>query len=347
MKTTNIMKVAIFGTGGAALATAALVSERGCKPILVSVTGKGGEKLHMRTLYATGAINGEVPIELADSAEAALAQTDDLVIATSADRYRDVFDAIVPFTETRHRILFSAELSQASKTLSRELQKRGVTPVITALSTTLATGRRGPDANVKVGLIRKSSLAHTLPTGRGVACSQIFGDVLTPCPSHLRLTLSNLNPIVHIPNALCNVTRIEKGEEWSNYGGITAGVARFLTGLDNERITVARALGEDVIAFKEHYERSHGFPSSFSIADMTAELHLKRNGLPKGPTTLSTRYITEDVPYGLVVLERLGKLSAMDTPTTSSAITICAAIYGRDFRSENPFLGIFGETESA
>ena len=52
----------------------------------------------------------------------------------------------------------------------------------------------------------------------------------------------------------------------------------------------------------------------------------------KGPTTVNSRYITEDVPQGLVLLETLGAELDVPTPVCSSLIEIATAALGRDMR---------------
>ena len=54
----------------------------------------------------------------------------------------------------------------------------------------------------------------------------------------------------------------------------------------------------------------------------------------KGPTTVDSRYIAEDVPQGLVLLEALGSTFEVATPTATGLIDIAAAALGRDLRAE-------------
>lgn len=336
------MKFAIIGTGGVALATAALLHQNGHSASLISLSGLGGQALIPGQVTAAGAIEGTIPVELAASPARALQQIDHLIIATSADRYVSVIEAILPHIEDRHQILISGELSQFSAVLEQELLARGKTPSIVSLATTLATGRRREGPTVHVGLIRASVLAFSKTPSSAPGgidhWNGLLNGALVACESAARILLSNLNPIVHAPNALCNFTRIEKGEEWSNYGGITAGVANLLETLDAERLAIGRALGEDLVSYTENFTRANGFEPQMPLDEMASALHQKRGGLPKGPTDLATRYITEDVPFGLVVLEKLGSLEQIATPVTSSLISVFEAIYDRNFRDENPFL---------
>lgn len=52
----------------------------------------------------------------------------------------------------------------------------------------------------------------------------------------------------------------------------------------------------------------------------------------KGPVTVNSRYVTEDVPQGLVMLESLGKALDIKTPVATALIEIANAALGQDFR---------------
>ena len=61
-----------------------------------------------------------------------------------------------------------------------------------------------------------------------------------------------------------------------------------------------------------------------------------------GPTTLDTRYVTEDVPYGLVPTALLGRLVGRPAVLHESGVAILSALYGRDFAAENDLLPAIG-----
>ena len=56
-------------------------------------------------------------------------------------------------------------------------------------------------------------------------------------------------------------------------------------------------------------------------------------GGPKGPSDLNTRYIYEDVPMELCLLEKLAYRKGIDTPITSALITIASALKSCDYRA--------------
>ena len=63
----------------------------------------------------------------------------------------------------------------------------------------------------------------------------------------------------------------------------------------------------------------------------------------KGPAKVESRYITEDVPQGLVMLEALGKALDVPTPIATSLIEIASAALGRDLRKEGRTPHTLGE----
>ena len=55
-------------------------------------------------------------------------------------------------------------------------------------------------------------------------------------------------------------------------------------------------------------------------------------GGPKGPASLDTRYIYEDVPMELCMLEKLAAHKGFSTPVASALITIASALKSTDYR---------------
>jgi len=63
----------------------------------------------------------------------------------------------------------------------------------------------------------------------------------------------------------------------------------------------------------------------------------------KGPTTLDTRYVTEDVPFGLLPTIRLAALAGVSAPLHESGLKMMSALYARDFAAENDILPQLGD----
>ena len=57
-----------------------------------------------------------------------------------------------------------------------------------------------------------------------------------------------------------------------------------------------------------------------------------------GPDTADSRYVTEDVPYGLVLTVALGDLVGRPAELHRAGVRIFSSMYGTDFMKENELL---------
>ena len=103
-----------------------------------------------------------------------------------------------------------------------------------------------------------------------------------------------------------------------------------------ERLAIAKELGLSVRTIFEHFNLSFHVPIA-SISEMNQEMHSLGNG-GTGPATANSRYVTEDVPYGLVLTKVLGGLVGRPAVLHSAGIEIFSAMYGCDFLAENELL---------
>ncbi|WP_282077740.1 NAD/NADP octopine/nopaline dehydrogenase family protein [Epibacterium ulvae] len=335
------MRIAILGTGGIALGYAALLDKVGHSTVLYSLSGKSASLLNNQMIDVSGAFEHQFQARCVADISEALNDAEAIIVATTANHHAAMFDQVVPHICVSQHILISAELSLSADHLEKQLAKANKIIPVTALSSTILTGRRIGNEAVKIGLMRKVSKAATTSAAAQDAeiafWQSIFGEIIQSAPSRLWLAFSNLNPTVHVGNAMLNFTRIEKGEDWGNFDGMTAGVGALTEALDQERCKVAAAYDVSVTPLLDQYQANFGFKVGTGLAEMAKELHIRRGGLPKGPRDPSTRYITEDIPFGTCFIETYAKKRGISTPLHSAAIDIVSAIYGRDFRTENKF----------
>ncbi|MDP2374690.1 NAD/NADP octopine/nopaline dehydrogenase family protein, partial [Reyranella sp.] len=163
-----------------------------------------------------------------------------------------------------------------------------------------------------------------------------FGDRFVDRQSLLAIALSNLNPTIHMGIALGNMTRMERGETWGQAENVTPNVGRLLEELDRERLAVATALGLEVRTIFQHVHLSFGVPFG-SASEMHQAMHAIGKG-GAGPTTADSRYVTEDVPFGLVPTAKLGRLAGHPALLHEAGVQLFSAMYGRDFSAENDLL---------
>lgn len=333
-------RIGIAGAGSIAFGTAALLAERGHDPMLWSPSGKGTQELEGGTLTATGAIEIECRPRIAGSAEELARENDALVIALPAYGHKAVMDALAPHIREGQHVIVSSHASMGALYLMRLLEARGVSAPITAWGTTVVTGRRQDGCRVQVNTVRSKVDLCTVPETRAdcalAVCQRLFGDVFQPRDGLLAISLSNLNPQNHLGIALGNITRMERGETWSQGQNVTPKVGRLLEKLDLERLAIAEALGLQVKTIFEHFHLSFHVPVA-SISEMNQQMHEQGNG-GTGPATADSRYVTEDVPYGLQLTAVLGRLVDRPAVLHEAGIAIFSAMYDRDFARENELL---------
>lgn len=335
------MHVGIVGAGSIAFASAVLIEQQGHKAILWSPSGERTKALAAgEALVAQGAIEGTFHPAVAESAEALVADAEALLIALPAYGHKTVLDAIAPYMTPTQIVIFSSHASFGALYLSRLLAERGMAVPIVAWGTTAVSGRQLSPTLVNVNTVRKQVDIATIPSSesaRGLAvCQDLFGDRFLDRGSLMAIALSNLNPQNHMGIALGNMTRMERGESWSQGQNVTPNVGRLLEELDKERIAIATKLGLDVRTIFQHFHLSFHVPVS-SISQMNQEMHEAGNG-GRGPTTADSRYVTEDVPFGLVMTAKIGRLAGYPAELHEAGVRIFSAMYGRDFMAENDLL---------
>ncbi|MBY6122303.1 NAD/NADP octopine/nopaline dehydrogenase family protein [Mameliella alba] len=334
-------KVGLAGAGAIAFGTAAVLHKAGHDPMLWSPSGAGTADLAKGApLTATGAVETSLTPRIADTAATLARENDVLIIALPGYGHKTVLDALAPHIEPHHQVIISSHASLGAVYLMQLLADRGISVPITAWGTTICTGRRQSGAEVKVNTVRSKVDLCTVPGDRSdealELCKELFDDRFQPRDGLLAISLSNLNPQNHMGIALGNITRMERGENWSQGQNVTPTVGRLLEDLDLERLEIAKALGLEVKTIFEHFHLSFHVPVA-SISEMNQQMHAQGNG-GTGPATADSRYVTEDVPYGLVLTAALGRLTGHPAPLHEAGIRIFSAMYGRDFEAENEIL---------
>ena len=213
------MRVAILGAGSIAYGGAAFLSQQGHDPVLWSPSGKRAQALAGgESLIAKGAVEGRFSIAVAASCAEALEGAGVVFVALPANGHKLVMDAAAPHLKEGQTVIVSSHTSFSGLYLSKLLARRGVTVPIVAWSTTVTAGRQTSDTEVNVSVVRAKVDMAVLPVSAAAPalalCKALFGDRFNERPDMLAIALSNLNPQNHMGIALCNFTRMEKGEQW-------------------------------------------------------------------------------------------------------------------------------------
>lgn len=161
--------------------------------------------------------------------------------------------------------------------------------------------------------------------------------------SVLAAALHNPNLIVHTIGAIMSIPRIEysKGEYWMYKEVFTESVWSLVEKLDDEKLQVLEKLGLKRIPYVEACRFRNS--KDLTIDAKKIFFEYAYNSSPKGPNVSNSRYITEDVPQGLVLLESLGKILNVKTPICTSLIELAGACLKSDFRKDGRTIEILGK----
>ena len=153
--------------------------------------------------------------------------------------------------------------------------------------------------------------------------------------------LGHLTPLLHPAGSLLNAGRIERshGEFYMYEEGMTPSVVGVIELLDQERLEIGKALGirlptgVDMMVESGYGPRGTLWESLNGSAGLTPV---------KGPDSLESRYITEDVPYGLVAWASLGDAIGVDTPIMHALVEIGTAVMRKNCWEEGRNLARMG-----
>lgn len=165
-----------------------------------------------------------------------------------------------------------------------------------------------------------------------------LGERFVYLDSVVEAALHNPNLIVHTVGSVMSIPRIEKSHGdfcmyHEAYTRDNPSTWKILEALDEEKMNVLEKLG----FIRLPYVEACKYRNSLDNNQDAKEVFLNYAEMPtraKGPTVVDSRYISEDVPQGLVMLEALGKALDVATPIASGLIAIASAALGRDLRAE-------------
>ena len=149
--------------------------------------------------------------------------------------------------------------------------------------------------------------------------------------SPIESALLNPNLVIHTVGAIMSIPRIEYSdgnfcmyrEAYSHKNQATLNV---MFKLDEEKMKVLQALNGRRIDILEAGGFLKGMDSFYEYSESQDRAI--------SPTSIHSRYITEDVSQGLVLLESIAHRIGIDVPITTSLIDIAGSALGVDFRRE-------------
>ena len=206
--------------------------------------------------------------------------------------------------------------------------------------------RKGSPTSIRIFGVKQGLRFAVFPsklTDQVIPTLQKIFPTIEAAPNILWTWLSNPNAIGHPPVTILNAGRIEyTGGDFLFYvEGITPGVSRVLESLDGERLALGQALGLELTPHDEMAKLWYGH-QGFEGSTYPDKARNPVYASIKAEKELDSRYLTEDIPYGLVPIEDMGKLAGLDMPICSSLINLGGSLLDRDFRESGQTLESIG-----
>ncbi|MCX6047120.1 MAG: NAD/NADP octopine/nopaline dehydrogenase family protein [Chloroflexi bacterium] len=153
---------------------------------------------------------------------------------------------------------------------------------------------------------------------------------ISPYPNVLACGLSAMNPVVHPAGVLMNAGRVEyaRGEFYFYEEGVTPTVAQVIYAVDAERRAIGQAFGFDLTPVDAAFHAAGFGPKGDLWATINGSRMLTQL---RAPGAINTRWLTEDIPYGLAAWSRLGEQIGVATPTMQALITLASVALQQDF----------------
>lgn len=332
------MKFAILGAGNTGKAYSAFLTQRGRDVVLYDRRDARLEPIRANGLTATGVVEGTFSISVTDDLALAVADCQVILVCTVASGHLPLANALKGLLRPGQSIVITNccwGAVEFDSVLGAEAEEKGCCIAETAGQLILCSSP-APDAVFLKTVKKKIALACTRPEKTAQVLAQLSGVFPQFCAANnvLETSLNNSNPISHGPLALFNITRMENGEDYLLFGtGATPRVARFMEQIDRERVAVIRAWGLDA---PSELDMLNSFwpEAQKSIYDV---LHnTVAYSVTKGPKTLDHRYLTEDLPYGLVPYVQLGRKLGVETPYLTALIEMFGLYMETDYLSQGP-----------
>jgi opine dehydrogenase len=332
MRMATARKVTIIGAGNGGVTMAADLMHKGHRvtlynrsPETLKVLESAGE------LLVTGAWEGRTPLpRMTADLKEAVDGAEVILVATVANAHASLAAQMAPLLTDGQMILLAPGYF-SSVLFRRALQKAGRHHALVGETASFPYACRIIAPGKVVLKAEKATLdAAAVPATMNRVWLETLRDVypqLSPGTNALEIALNNPNPVAHPIACLLNAVNFERPypnqprvEEWE-----TPRIQRLIAELDWERVMVLDSLGLNGVTMDEFVRRA--YPNGKRQAEQVGQVAPNSYPVPE-------RYVTEDVPHGLVLLEAVGHLAGIQVPVTSGTIDLANLVYDQDFRQQ-------------
>ncbi len=338
------MKIAIIGAGNAGCAHACMLQERGHTVNLIKTSNALHDENFNRVIenggiYYSGVSSDEkkfAPLnQITRDLEEGLKDVDVLMVMTQSLQHQDIAMRALPHM-SGVKLLIVVPGYLGSLYFKSAVMDYGT--IIAEGESTAFDARIVEPGTVKILFQNIRNKLGFFPNSKkeeGLEIAQSVIETYVGARSNIiESALHNPNLIVHTIGAIMSSSRIEysKGEFWMYREAFTPSIWNLIEKLDTEKNRVIEFFDGipspylDECKYRNEEDLSQ---NSFDVFNSYAE-----EGGPKGPDTVNSRYIYEDVPMGLGLLCSLSSLIGEKAETASALINIASGLLMQNFNEQ-------------
>lgn len=216
---------------------------------------------------------------------------------------------------------------------------KGQRPLVAEAASCLFACRKDGPAGVWVRGLKQSMPVAAFParnTERVVRSLRELFPQFEAARHVLETGLNNSNHMLHPPGVLLNLGLVELSkEDWGFFfEGLSPAVCRMMEAMDRERVEILTQLDLPSITLLDWLLKFYGHQGMAGATVYEAVSTSPVHGPSKGPRSVEHRYITEDVPFGLVPMASIGRELGVATPAIEALVGIASVVSDTDWWSE-------------
>ena len=331
------VRITVLGGGNGGHALTAVLAASGKDPRWWVHDTDAVLQSNCRILRCRGQLTGDYPIIPPTSDfQQTIPGSDLLMVAVPAQFHRPLALRLAPHLQDGQVILLNPGRTAGAVCFRQVLleQRPDLRVNIGETDSLMLTCRSSAPGSVEIIKV-KEQMAYAflapLPTRTRAFLQDIF-PALKPVESTLVTSLGNIGAMLHPAPVLMAISRIEGNVPFRHYyDGISPTIARFIETMDSERMSIADALDVTVPGVIEWHEACYGKRGSDLLETLAVN---ERYASLQAPTTLSHRYLDEDIPTGLVPIQALARALGISTPTIDATIAFASLVLNRNFTGE-------------
>jgi opine dehydrogenase len=329
-------KIAVLGAGHGGMAMAGHLALMGHK---VNLFNRGEERLwgvkKSGAIEITGEVTGFGELNLAtNSIQEAIRDVELIMVVIPANGHRWIAENIAPYLADGQIIVLHPGRTLGALEFRQVLEKHKVSAgVIVAEAQTFIYASRatGPSQakifRIKHSIPVASIRAHLIP--KVISSLRKVYPQFVPGDNIFKTSFENIGSVFHPALCVLNSGWIEHDIDFQfYYEGGTISVTKVLEKIDEERVSVAEALGIRAITARQWLYMA------YSAAGETLFESMRNNAGYRGilaPQSLKIRYMEEDIPFSLVPIASVGKKFNVATPTINSIIQLGSQLNSTDY----------------